>query len=211
MASTLIGGITARRYDVKERPILFSAPMVRAILDGAKSQTRRIVKPQPSIEQRADGLFDGSIGLRFGFGCHSPTETILPWCPYGQPGDTLWVRETWQPCGLTELGLMQAAYYKADGHTYYDPNDLSKPCKWHPSIHMPRWASRITLEITGVRVERLHDINDADATAEGTPHSLYLPAGRTAVENYYHLWECINGDGSWDVNPWVWVIEFRKL
>lgn len=182
--------------EAKERPILFSGPMVRSILSGEKTQTRRIVKMP--IHDRD-------------FGCELAGNEIgqleaHQLCPYGRPGDRLWVRETW-----SQHPQFADIAYRADGEEFEDSDGFLWQPKWKPSIHMPRRESRITLEITGVRVERLQNISEADATAEGTPHSLHLPAGRTAVENYYHLWECINGDGSWDANPWVWVIEFRKL
>ncbi len=224
---------------MRERPILFSSPMVRAILEGRKTQTRRVVKPQPTGEPRP--LSDWSRGLAEACHDHSPDANKLaahsdrlkghvfpfttsscglmsPVCPYGHPGDRLWVRETWQPCGLTELGLMQAAYYKADGKTYYDPNDLSKTCKWRPSIHMPRWASRITLEITGVRVERLQDISEEDAESEAaerghlkTLNGEYIINGGSHRCGFINLWQSIHGPGSWDANPWVWCISFQIL
>lgn len=204
----------------KEQPILFSAPMVRAILDGHKTQTRRIVKQ--SLERLGDGDWYafGHKGVNYRVNARHTTVAawarLLQFCPYGQPGDRLWVRETFCPIypqdptynGGRPIEYDYAATYR---HGYRLGDLLGEKKKWNPSIHMPRCASRITLEITGVRVERLHDINEADATAEGTPHSLHLPAGRTAVENYCHLWECINGDGSWADNPWVWVIEFHRI
>lgn len=201
---------------MKERPILFSGPMVRALLNGSKSQTRRAVKPQPEVDKH--GYLGGEWLSRPLGGLALPElQDIKIHCPYGQPGDGLWVRETWMECGLTRLGLMQAAFYAADGQTYCDTT-ASPPTvrKWKPSIHMPRWASRIALEVTGVRVERLQDISAADALAEGVnvhrdfhdkpATSLYSP-----VQAYRDLWEQINGAGSWDANPWVWVVEFRRL
>lgn len=198
---------------MKERPILFSAPMVRAILAGTKTQTRRVVKPQP---RRVDG------GVPFGDGpawAHAEPGSAMIRCPYGQRGDRLWVRETWAPeqydADATTIAQIEASVrmpaYAADfsGQPAY---------KWRPSIHMPRWASRITLEVTGVRVERLQDISEADAIAEGIVRAPYgWWSGRegssspTAIGAYALLWEQINGPGSWDANPWVWVVEFRRL
>lgn len=178
---------------MKERPILMSAPMVRAILAGAKRQTRRIAMPKRSIEPMTDE------------------------CPYGQPGDRLWVRETWQSAPLRGVFA-----YRADPMWSGVPAPTPDG-RWRPSIHMPRCASRITLEITGVRVERLRDINEDDAIAEGiqpaalTGHWRLYGRGangdmdRSPRVSYRSLWESINGQGSWDANPWVWVIEFRRV
>ena len=202
---------------MKERPILFSAPMVRALLAGTKTQTRRVVKLKPwhQIEERDDGapwpwMYDGE----------RDADHWLP-CPYGQPGDRLWVREGFSGprcmeaqdgCAATppsKWGESSRIWYWADGDppTY---GDWTRP-RPRPSIHMPRWASRITLEVTGVRVERLQDISEADAVAEGVKNSLHLPGGRFATENFAHLWWSINGDGSWEANPWVWVVEFKRI
>lgn len=156
---------------MKERPILFSGPMVRAILDGRKTQTRRLIKPGRP-------------------------------CPYGQAGERMWVREAWgrHPESHTIV-------YKADADR--PPHFIGKSCepKWRPSIHMPRAYSRILLEITGVRRERLHDISNGDALAEGVEPRL----GHSAAYCFSLLWESIHGPNAWDVNPWVWVIEFKKL
>lgn len=189
-----------------ERPILFSAPMVRAILEGRKTQTRRIVKPQPSPS--SDTAFIGLDGIwRFshptlrGPVSHEADDVR---CPYGQPGDRLWVREAWafHPDFPEST---RRAIYRADAGV---ENDVPR---WRPSIHMPRWASRILLEITAVRVERLQDISETDAQAEGVANSLHLRGGRLARENFAHLWWTINGDGSWEANPWVWVVEFKRV
>ena len=164
---------------MKEIPILFSSPMVRAILDGRKSQTRRVVK---------------SLHL----------------CPYGEKGSILWVRETF--VALSKDNIL----YRADDRY---PDSIT-PLKWKPSIFMPRWASRITLEITGVRVERLQDISEEDALTEGCEN--YLCGGydfsyhgyecKPAVANYRRLWDSINGKKyPWKSNPLVWVISFRRI
>ncbi len=215
---------------MKERPILFSAPMVRALLAGAKTQTRRVVKPEGAhhIFQ-----FRGTTAAK---GADEPTgewgwcgsESVVNKhirCPYGQPGDRLWVREThapqsdcwgaWESWLRGDGGPAPIIHYAADFKPFQDGQGFTirKPFidKWRPSIHMPRWASRITLEITGVRVERLQEISEADALAEGVRNSLHLPGGRFARENFEHLWWTINGDGSWEANPWVWVIEFKRI
>ena len=188
---------------MKERPILFSAPMVRALLDGSKTQTRRVVKPTPEwIGQSGVLSYRGRVGLPHAL------------CPYGQPGDRLWVRESWHQRGKfvfalpdsdkrSWLGTREIAYSadaKRPGHDW----------RSRPSSHMPRWASRITLEITGVRVERLQDISRGDAMVEGCPFP-NMAAYNDPRKWYADLWESINGPGSWDANPWAWVVEFKRL
>ena len=201
-----------------ERPILFSAPMVRAILNGEKTQTRRLLKPQPQMvtdmrTQPWEGPADALLALMTKAG-----KT----CPYGQPGDQLWVRETW---GLhaygddtdwvkgscTSLDLEDSVItYRAD----WGP--MQESCHWRPSIHMPRSASRLSLEITSVRVERLQDISEADARAEGADEAFDTDGGykHHPLGNYRDgfakLWTEINGSESWAANPWVWVVEFTR-
>ncbi len=201
---------------MKERPILFSAPMIRALLAGTKTQTRRIAKPvrHPDL---GNVYAPGALVLE-----HEPQHVIDRCCPYGRPGDRLWVREAfmhepadycWEasvsiPCRPAET------VYRADF-----PN--SQPGEgWKPSIHMPRNLSRILLEITSVRVERLQDISEEDAYAEGIEQTDFIedaehqepatgaPPGRYA---YRALWEDINGPDSWAQNPWVWVVEFKRV
>jgi hypothetical protein len=188
---------------MKEHPILFSAPMVRAILDGSKTQTRRVVKPQPDEDGLARLIATGEW--------HDTSASAYR-CPYGIPGDRLWVRETFN--GNAEVGYA----YRA---TEPDMNG----CPWRPSIFMPRRASRILIEITDVRVQRLQDISEDDARAEGAAFHDGRPIGHhgwrhdinhgvvysTARESFAWLWKSINGAGSWDANPWVWVINFRRL
>jgi hypothetical protein len=201
-----------------ERPILFSAPMVRAILAGTKTQTRRAIKFKPwhQIEERDDGTpwpwmqsddNDAGVWLR---------------CPYGVPGDRLWVRETH---ALKNRYKNVWCEYAADGHRAAVPAPefvtVSRP-GMRPSIHMPRWASRITLQITDVRVEQLQDISEPDAIAEGVTEHQTLDGRRSCnidggpmmacgpIPAYRALWEQINGPESWDENPWVWVVEFRR-
>jgi hypothetical protein len=219
---------------VKERPILFSGPMVRAVLSGRKTQTRRVIDRMTGFKVNQ---FDRSNtpGYDWHFRCQRGLwqdmdhAEVLSRCPYGQSGERLWVRETfsswhhgchWHEC--TQEGRSKVScsncFYRA---THHFPDDDQK---WVPSIFMPRWASRITLEITGVRVERLHDISEADAIAEGIHkfHDLemygYDPKGTpgpmvgdSTSEAFFHLWEKINGDGAVNANPFVWVIEFKKV
>ena len=221
---------------MKERPILFNAPMVRAILAGTKTQTRRIVKPQPHAahnpqhaEARAAGwvwmAHDDRPGYSFATGDFR--------CPYGQPGDRLWVRETWYFEGTdmmrhgrthsTQDGVVR---YLADGarrtiNTRWEAVErwMTRKPQNRPGIHMPRWASRITLEVTAVRVERLQDISEADAMSEGAPPS-HPSIDRISREYgypdfplswYAQLWDHINGPGSWEANPWVWVVSFKRV
>ena len=217
---------------MKERPILFSAPMVRAINADRKTQTRRTVKPQPEWTEPATAWTfheDGHSGP--GWYAHNddyPEEGSLFYrCPYGQPGDRLWVRETWQhansPHGPYEPGC--TCFYRAD--YWDDPHGMDgekspegKYRAWIPSIHMPRAASRINLEVVHVRVEKLQDISEADAIAEGVQSvgggrywlgaDGLTPRG-SAVTAYRDLWIHINGAESWDENPWVWVVEFKRI
>lgn len=234
-----------------ERPMLMSAPMVRAILAGTKTQTRRVVKvPHENPLGRWEVMpWGGPNGGRTRDGQTVPFQNVI-WhsrtgesiaCPYGQPGDRLWVRETWMPdppindeWPSTEfhgtrhgnLSLIPQCYRKPF-HTLFRASwDGHELIGWRPSIHMPRWASRITLEITAVRVERLQDIGEADAVAEGVaPQPTCRPDDDTAafsrigrvhgdsfpIARYAALWEHINGPGSWAANPWVWVVEFKRL
>lgn len=205
---------------MKERPILFTGPMVRTLLAGKKTQTRRIVKPQPRnlAGPNFDGLWSDTI---------DPVVRYFP-CPYGAVGDRLWVKETWKPC----FGDGSGASYRADpAHT---PPEERGP--WKPSIFMTRKRSRITLEITAVRVERLTACTESDAIAEGiqirgpqwpgypTWYENYAPEWKhttgwnvrvdafiSPIESYASLWDVINGAGGLAKNPWVWVIEFRRV
>lgn len=180
----------------KERPILFSAAMVRAILDGKKTQTRRIVKGV-ALEWLDDAGFDPHFVAK---------DNDL--CPYGKVGDRLWVRETFCPNYFDEPDFTTA--YKADYTN--DIADVVQEPKWKPSIHMPRKLSRINLEITDIRVERLQDITDADAQAEGVDGW----SGVVIVGNdiaFAELWDKINAKRGygWDKNPWVWVVTFKRV
>lgn len=189
---------------MKERPILFNAPVVRAILDGGKTQTRRPMKKLPWFDPAGNRWHIGDLE----FNTEAEAMAALPLVsPYGQPGGRLWVRETWN-----KFDAWQGYFYAADDHPvgigeaddpdHIEPHDI----RWKPSIHMPRAASRITLEITSVRVERSNDCSEADAVAEGWPADDSDPR-----QWYAALWEQINGSESWAVNPWVWVVEFRRI
>jgi hypothetical protein len=188
-----------------DRPILFSAPMVRALLAGTKTQTRRVVKPNAWVDE-GDCDYTGQ--------CVKVGESIdLRRCPYGQPGDRLWVRETWAVRGLAwGMKPSQAAKIASPAAWRYAADDATGwQHGWKPSIHMPRAASRITLEITGVRVERLQEISEADAQAEGCNiRAAVCDVSDPASRMYHALWESINGPGSWAANPWVWVVEFKR-
>jgi len=251
----------------KERPILFSGPMVRAILEGRKTQTRRVVKPQPQESFAVDYNKDGDVNERRSYGwswqrspmhghLDCPNEMITL-CPYGQPGDRLWVRETWQMVdqdgeadassllrerlGSTapfrgvqgDRPITWRAVYRADGEAEHPTYG---PINWRPSIHMPRWASRLALEVTVVRVERLQEISEEDAKAEGARFFPDIPLGRGSVYPPLPRWsmfdpadtdQCLGtarfafGNAwnktyakrglGWDTNPWVWVVEFKKV
>ncbi|AIO23827.1 hypothetical protein [Burkholderia cepacia] len=258
---------------MKERPILFSGPMVRAILEGRKTQTRRVVtvrgeQPPPWATFAAEGhsptytSWSKPTGLFYW--CESdeaPTKELRRWpilpplhamagdhywtpCPHGKPGDRLWVRETWKPrtshsCSLDTCDCSDVwVDYQAGGAgVYFAEREIDEEWtmpsaavkgQWVPSIHMPRWASRITLEIIGVRVEHLQSISEADSIAEGIEtfetddpdmqemwrdYSEDGMASGNPIGSFMTLWNGINaarGHG-WDANPWVWAIEFRRI
>lgn len=197
---------------VKERPILFSEPMVRALLAGTKTQTRRIWKMPRGLEWYTSGALRG---METG-DIHDP---LGPWwghvsevrCPHGRPDDRLWVREAWRACA--EADAVPPRDMDAAFRVWCEADAPHQPGagKYRPPMFMPRWASRITLEITEVRVERLQDISEADAKAEGAsmPDGTQTPPEWWSYrQEYAHLWDRINGTGSWDENPWVWVVEF---
>lgn len=202
------------KTSARERPIIFSGPMVQAVLAGRKTQTRRVVKGAP-LWDTAPVEFSNSPGWWTDREDHDSRR-----CPYGKPGDRLWVRETFAaPWGKDyELpGGVPAVFYRADGEPFNDDG------RWTPSIHMPRWASRITLELTGVRVERLQDISEKDAKAEGIEepspaHGAWCDPnlGREGHWSYRLtfslLWDSINGKRApWASNCWVWVLQFRVV
>lgn len=237
---------------MKERPLLFSAPMIQAILAGNKTQTRRIVKPDGvnAIEYMAGSNDDQTefefLGLRYGpwiddankeqapewlvYCSEYPEEGIIPIGQgYGVAGDQIWVKETWQAAigwdrtKPSEIDKHAPIFFPADGSELHvdawDDWETRAYGKLRPSIFMPRWASRIQLEITCIRIERLQDCSEADAVAEGIKvdecgHAIRKiddVAWGSAKGAYAELWESINGPGSWAANPWVWVLEFRVL
>ncbi|WP_440487502.1 hypothetical protein [Serratia ureilytica] len=231
---------------MKERPVIFNSEMVRAILDGRKTQTRRVIAnvspdnciPLQKPTKTKDGIYTHVMD--------APGHGL---CPFGRVGDRLWVRETWgvvshdfdeneriidwvpdRPAtAIHEMPFGNGYYsghaiYAADGEfTWGDDDGHGERSCWKPSIHMPRKACRITLEITAVRVERLNDISEEDARAEGVkpagdmlpdyPDTFLTPNGdfATAKVAFQRLWQSIYGEESWGDNPWVWVIEFRRV
>ena len=211
---------------MNDKPILFSAPMIRALLEGRKTQTRRIIKPQPSVKAYLPGIVLGQPGT-WGFSGGPDLEKIA--CPYNPAGGLLWVRETFRrfvacdecgcsehPCPCPEDG---AVFYRAD-ENYQGPKCDPDDPNWKPSIFMPRVVSRITLEIKDIRVERLHDLKGWDCAAEGIMldhwklkeypmHDMGVEAeNRILRKRFKELWQSINGPDSWDTNPWVWVVNF---
>lgn len=199
---------------MRERPILFSGPMVRAILAGHKTQMRRVVKPwEPSYPTSVPKALPADFSML-------PDGTSFrATCPYGQPGDRLWVRETWSSDFARHYPYDRVWYAADDDRRHdivvrngvrgiYSPESQQfVPFRWHPSIHMPRSACRLVLEITSVRVERLNDISQEDAELEGVQCNMSPLSFR---EHFQRLWEHINGAGSWEANPWVWAVEFRR-
>lgn len=202
---------------MKETGLMFKAPLVRAIFSGQKTQTRRIVKPQPAPHQgMVNAAYCGKRHLWLRDGRCEESDPAYEWrCPMGQPGDRLWVRETWRgvvniaPPGHYEYAV---ARYVPDREQCrrleYAATQERDGEPWRPSMHMPRWASRITLEIIRVRVERLQQITDADSLAEGVDRTNTSIPGY-ARERFKTIWESTGGD--WAANPWVWVIDFKRI
>ncbi|KZP69627.1 morphogenetic protein [Enterobacter sp. ASE] len=208
-----------------ERGMIFNGEMVRAILDGRKTQTRRIMKNQPAGDYPDTPALIRSVDGGFQWYGHYGESSIFN-CPFGAVGDRIWVRETWADAGASAPDLkLYRANYPAHVPTHYENLPPASDIRWTPSIHMPRWASRITLEITGVRIERLNGISEADAEAEGIDMDALADSqdcydciaghnmtGRpTATGAFKYLWESVYGSDSWRANPWVWVIEFKRI
>ncbi|POW57008.1 hypothetical protein C3408_11915 [Candidatus Pantoea alvi] len=227
---------------MRERGMIFNADMVRAVLNGSKTQTRRILTPHQLKMIEAAAHAGECYPLESGHQHANSQSYYREWCPFGLPGDRLWVRETFatlepgsyepvKPCD----GYAQVVRYAASDRLANSDRDV-RGFNWRPSIHLPRWASRITLEITGVRVERLNSINEHDAIAEGLaeiskdgraykygiPDRDGYPGTddfgwpwheweRYPISAYSKLWRSIYGEESWQANPWVWVIEFKRV
>lgn len=245
---------------MRERGMIFNDEMVRAVLEGRKTQTRRIIQsPAKNMQASGQKVIDYrepgdkwygehvfSMRNQSGTWCDYTKDQFLAKCPFGAVGDRLWVRETWMPdaprdgtwadvefygCKGSPLSMIPERFRKPEHCIHRASWDGSEMVGWTPSIHMPRWASRITLEITGVRVERLNSINYRDAVREGLVqeeynwHSSEYPlddiAFRTSRESkrrysspqecFKDLWQSIYGEESWQANPWVWVIEFKRV
>ena len=213
---------------MKERGMIFNGDMVRAILDGRKTQTRCVMKPQPDPcpAPRSGHWWPSNV---FKTMLHVEEEMqngkggwgglVGDACPFGAVGDRIWVRETWAEAGAGAPDLkLYRANYPEHVPTHYENVPPVDEIRWTPSIHMPRWASRITLEITCVRVERLNSISQKDAQAEGMELTGWRPTYSdpdsggevwTPYDNFAQLWESIYGEENWQANPWVWVIEFK--
>ena len=213
-----------------ERGMIFNDEMVRAILDGRKTQTRRIMKVQPDtpefgLRRIMESSIANEIGMYFwsqedARGIKARSKQFF--CPFGDVGDRIWVRETWAEAGASAPDLtLYRANYPAHVPTHYENVPPAEDVRWTPSIHMPRWASRILLEITDVRVEQLKSISEEEARSEGVAQlregfwKHYQPGWTqhqlSARGSFATLWESIYGFGEWDRNPWVWVIEFKRI
>lgn len=210
---------------MREHPIIFSAPMVRAILDGRKSQTRRVVEPKYDPANWDWDPKDKDYGpwVQDEYGDHYKATDYAPW----QPGDRLWVRETFAM--ISDWTVVDPDVGMPDGYIYRADWEWEEHPKWKPSIFMPRAASRITLEVTSVRVERVQDITEDDAISEGVLTLSYTPEyqkafdeavaagqkpplGESPRQRFARLWDSINAKKyGWESNCWVWVIEFRRV
>ncbi|MCW9321888.1 hypothetical protein LAV69_00995 [Klebsiella quasipneumoniae subsp. quasipneumoniae] len=218
---------------MKERGMIFNGEMTRAILDGRKTQTRRIMKPQPEPCPRGGHWWPSNVFKTMLHVEEEMQNSEGGWgglagdaCPFGDLGDRIWVRETWAEAGASAPDLkLYRANYPEHVPSIYENVPLAEEIRWTPSIHMPRWASRILLEITDVRVERLNAISEEDAEAEGIDmEALYdsqdcydciadhnMTGRPTVTGAFKYLWESIYGEEGWKSNPWVWVIEFKRV
>ncbi|EAA2043396.1 Uncharacterised protein [Salmonella enterica] len=199
---------------MKERGMIFNAEMVNAILSGRKTQTRRPIKWKQTRFTEIAERDDGSL-WPWAEDCERGGDIWFT-CPFGEVGDRIWVRETFRvhsrATDVATLVYRASVQNSWTEQTHRVPvavcNKPATPEKWTPSIHMPRWSSRITLEITDVRVERLNSITESDAEAEGVTDTGF---GDLLVDGFRYLWKSIYGDDSWQANPWVWVIEFKRV
>lgn len=209
---------------VAERPILFSTDMVKGIMGGRKTMTRRVVSPQPISPDDSFGTINGFSNGKSAVQCNHLQKVIT--CPYGQPGDLLWVRETFFDCNPFHSF---PAFEDSERYLFKADDDFIFDHKWKPSIHMPKDAARIWLEVTNIRVERLQDISHEDAKNEGVKPIGENCEGATIFRNYADpadyvgtgelstrmsfrsLWDSINSKITWNDNPWVWVISFKVL
>lgn len=214
---------------MKERPVIFNGVMVRAILDGRKTQTRRAISDRHLHLIEVASQVGECYPLESGIDHANSQSYYREHCPFGQVGDRLWVRETFMDLTGTGIeattGKFEGFAYRADtpAGSYGDEVRKEYGLKWTPSLHMPRKACRILLKITAVRVERLNDISEEDAKAEGVkpagdmlpdyPDTFLTPKGdfATAKVAFQRLWQSIYGEESWAANPWVWVIEFKQV
>ncbi|GKN94462.1 hypothetical protein [Klebsiella pneumoniae] len=214
-----------------ERGMIFNGEMVRAILEGRKTQTRRVMKVQPESNQLGLLLITDSTKRsdisKYHWAESNATgnhvRSKLFSCPFGAVGDRIWVRETWAEAGASAPDLkLYRANYPEHVPPIYENVPPAEEIRWTPSIHMPRWASRILLEITDVRVERLNAISEEDARAEGIIDGGCLNCGEPepcgcanpepdATDAFAYLWQSIYGQENWNANPWVWVIEFKRV
>ncbi|EDW2260611.1 hypothetical protein R950_002605 [Salmonella enterica subsp. enterica] len=203
---------------MKERGMIFNAEMVNAILSGRKMQTRRPIKWKQTRFTEIAEREDGSL-WPWAEDCERGGDIWFA-CPFGEVGDCIWVRETWAEAGASAPDLkLYRANYPAHVPTHYENVPPAEDVRWTPSIHMPRWASRITLEITDVRVERVQDISQRDAIAEGGPpdHPSFSKISREMGFSdwprswFAQTWWGIYGREAWNTNPWVWVIEYKRV
>lgn len=215
---TITAGLALCERATRERPILFSGPMVQALLDGRKTQTRRICKDDPGVATYPDNRLRGPAGssAHGHHGLWTDAERdywVATFCPYGRPGDALWVREAFASRVDVDWAThpekaKHYAIYRADmtGDPHDENNWHNYGDKWRPSIHMPRCLSRLTLELTDVRVERIQDISPEDAAAEGRSLTPGDPTGY-----FPETWNKVNGPGAWERNDWVWALTFRRV